>query len=739
MTLHKPGDLVFGLISDSMATHATTDEELVHAIPSHMTIEEAVACPTTYFTAYLSLIEGARLRKNEAVLIHAASGGLGQAAIQIAQHIGAEVYATVGTAAKKELLMQRYGIPEDHIFSSRTLTFAQGIKRMTKRRGVDVVVNSLSGDALLQSFKAIGKFRRFVEVGKRDAYNNTGLEMFTFLQHVSFHFINLEIVALAEDRFRYLDIARGVWKMLDSGVYKPAFPLTIFPLSDAEKAFRLMQSGKHTGKLVLRAHPGERVPVVPHDAHPLTLDPNVTYMLVGGLGGIGRSITDLFIEHGARNIAFVSRSATNAMYQQYLDDLLLKGVDARTFACDITKEEDVARMLVECSRQMPPVKGLVQCAMVLRDTIFEKMTHDDWSTGTRVKINGTWNLHSLVPKDLDFFIMLSSISGVIGNGGQANYNAGNVFQDTLAHHRHSLGLKGTSLDLGAVIDVGYLAADAGQTDEYKAKVFKGIEALGILEADIHDLMKAAVTGYIDNDTLTPPQLITGLGTGNSAPWMGHTRLSSLRKTNDAAGHSGDPNGSQDEVLEAGMAEASNLEAAIKIVEDALVARIAKAISTSPEDIDVELPLYTYGVDSLIAVEIRNWTMTRLKSEVSIFDILSALPIKDLAVKMATGSQLLRVEARQQGSNEKAGGWLEGNHPPAAHVEVPDEKTIKETVKAVVQSVKAHAPRRDHGVVTLTSKVVDSVVAPLTTTLEEVLPTPASESPPPSYNVVMSQG
>jgi NADPH:quinone reductase-like Zn-dependent oxidoreductase len=500
VTKHKPGDRVFGLISSSMATRASSDEELVHPIPSHMTIEEAVACPTTYFTAYLSLIEGARLRKNEVILIHAASGGLGQAAIQIAQHIGAEVYATVGSAAKKELLIQRYGIPEDHIFSSRTLTFAQGIKRMTKGQGVDVVLNSLSGDALLQSFKAIGKFGRFVEVGKRDAYNNTGLEMSTFLQHVSFHFINLEIVALAEDRSRYIDIGRGVWKLLDSGAFKPAFPLTVFPYCEVEQAFRLMQSGKHTGKLVIRARPGEKVPVVPHDEHPLTLSPNATYVLVGGLGGIGRSITDLFVAHGARNIAFVSRSASNTKYQQYLTDLKAKGVDARTFSCDISHEEDVAKMMDACSQQMPPIKGLVQCAMVLKDTIFEKMTHDDWAAGTRVKINGTWNLHSLAPKDLDFFIMLSSISGIIGNAGQANYNAGNIFQDNLAHHRCSLGLKGTALDLGAVLDVGYLAVDkltdADQakqlTDEYKAKVFKGLDSLSIVEADIHDMIKAYV-------------------------------------------------------------------------------------------------------------------------------------------------------------------------------------------------------------------------------------------------------
>jgi hypothetical protein len=249
---------------------------------------------------------------------------------------------------------------------------------------------------------------------------------------------------------------------------------------------------------------------------------------------------------------------------------------------------------------------------------------------------------------------------------------------------------------------------------------------------------SAVTGYIDNNTKTPPQLITGLGTGAGAPWMVQSRLAILKRTNDTAGNSNDPNASQDEVMEQGMAEASTLEAAIKIVEDALVARIAKAISTSPEDIDVELPLYTYGVDSLIAVEIRNWTMTRLKSEVSIFDILSALPIKDLAAKMATGSQLLRVEARQQEHSEKSGGWLDGNNTPAAHVEVPEEKKIKETVRSFVHKELSPALRNGNGVVTFESKAIQSVVGPLTMTLEEVNLTPATETPPPSYNVVMSQ-
>jgi acyl transferase domain-containing protein/NADPH:quinone reductase-like Zn-dependent oxidoreductase len=439
VTKHKVGDVVYGLISSSMATLASSDEELVHPIPPHMTMEEAVACPTTYFTAYLALIQGARLAKGETILIHAASGGLGQAAIQMAQHIGAEVFATVGTAEKKQLLMQRYGIPEDHIFSSRRTTFARGVKRLTNGRGVDVVLNSLAGEGLRESFKSTAEFGRFVEVGKRDAYNNTGLEMFTFLQHISFHFINLEVVALAEERSRYIDIGRAVWKMLDSGVYRPAYPLNVFNYCDVEQAFRLMQSGKHTGKLVLRARPDERVPVVPHDDHPMTINSASTVMLVGGLGGIGRSIADLFLANGARHIAFVSRTANNSKYVEYLKELEAKGVDARTFACDITDEASVGLMVQKVSQQMPPVKGLVQCAMVLRDTIFEKMTHDEWSTGTLPKINGTWNLHKSLPADLDFFIMLSSVSGVIGNGGQANYNAGNIFQDYLAHHRHALG------------------------------------------------------------------------------------------------------------------------------------------------------------------------------------------------------------------------------------------------------------------------------------------------------------
>jgi len=246
---------------------------------------------------------------------------------------------------------------------------------------------------------------------------------------------------------------------------------------------------------------------------------------------------------------------------------------------------------------------------------------------------------------------------------------------------------------------------------------------------------SAVTGYIDNETPTPPQLITGLATGNNGPYTEQPRLSVLRRIN-AAANPGGLNASQDEVMEAGMAEATTLDSAIKLVEDALVARIAKAISMSPEDIDVDLPLYTYGVDSLIAVEIRNWTMTRLKSEVSIFDILSPMPIKDLAGKMATGSKLVRPEARQQ-EGDKSDGCPESDKQGAAHVEAPEEKNIKEAVKASVQGVNALAPPRVHGLVTYQEKVANDAVRRPTTTLKEVVLTSAAESPPPSYNAVVS--
>ncbi|KAH6677568.1 putative lovastatin nonaketide synthase [Halenospora varia] len=647
------GQMVVGLSEDCFATNIRVQWRTVQPVPEGMSPESAATCVIAYCTAYFALYDNGRLKKGDTILIHSAAGGLGQAAVQLALHVGATVYATVGSTYKKELLMERYGIPENHIFTSRDTTFAQGLMRETKGRGVDVVLNSTYGEMLRQSWLCLADFGIFVEVGKRDILSNNSLEMSPFIRGCTFSAFNL--AQYTEDcephRLRNCaEVLRKVFELLGKGDVQPPFPLTQMKITQAEEAFRGLQSGKFAGKIVLTYDRDDVVPVMPKKRVPLQLDPEGTYLLAGGLGGIGRSLAELLVEHGAKHIAFLSRSGdAKDEIKVYLDKLRSKNVQATAFACDMTNREALEVTLKEMSSTMPEVKGFVHAAMLLKDSVFENMSHEHWIQASAPKIQGSWNMHELLPQNLDFFIMLSSTSGIIGNPGQSNYAAGNTFQDALAHHRRNKGLNATSINLSAVSGIGHLAENAESYDMRNPAM-----KMQINEKEIHHIFLAAIAGK-SHDKPVPAQLTTGIIGGEvlrslmeSAAWARDSKFMLLRK---ADGQSSSGSGTDDPTREAFIG-AESLPEAAGVVETALVSRLAKALFISPEDINIEQPLHAYGVDSLIAVEIRNWILKELKSEISILDILSPLPIQGLAVKIAEGSKILPAKLRVEASEKK---------------------------------------------------------------------------------------
>ena len=256
----KPGDRAMTWRLGCHQTYVRNPAVMIQMVPDDMTFEVAASIPTVYCTVYYSLFDAARLKKGESILIHAASGGVGQAAIILAKYIGAEIFATVGTEEKRQLVMEKYGISEDHIFYSRDLSFAKGIKRMTKGKGVDVVLNSLAGEALRETWHCIAYFGRFIELGKRDIVGNTGLDMEPFMRNVTFASVNLlgiyrNSIPLAARIFS------DVMSLLHQGVVRAIQPITVYSYSQMEGAFRFMQTGRHIGKIVLKPHDEDLVPV----------------------------------------------------------------------------------------------------------------------------------------------------------------------------------------------------------------------------------------------------------------------------------------------------------------------------------------------------------------------------------------------------------------------------------------------------------------------------------------------
>ncbi|KAK2003339.1 beta-ketoacyl synthase domain-containing protein [Colletotrichum falcatum] len=649
----KQGDRVSAHVLGSHATVARTLDIMCARMADDMSFAEGASLPCVFTTAYHALVNLARLRPGQSVLIHAAAGGVGQAAIQLARDMGLMIYATVGSADKKTLLTEQYDIPETHIFSSRDSSFVKGVKRVTGGRGVDCVLNSLAGELLRQSMYCLAPLGTFVEIGSRDISENTRLDMAPFAAGTTFTSFTL-LQVLRHDPGLMAETWRKTFDLVRNKVLRPPSPLTIMPVQALKDAFRLMQSGKHRGKIVLSLEHDGDVPIMRDPKTALELDPSSTYLLVGGLGGLGLSLAQMLVGSGSRNIAFISRSgATQPSAKAAMNSISASapGVQVRAYAADVADKASLAGALARCGAELPPVRGVVQMAMVLHDGVFEQMGHDRWTASVRPKVDGTRNLHEHFgpTHPLDFFIMCSSISGVIGNRGQANYAAANAFQDALAYRRRSMGLRGCAVDLGIMRDVGVLAEKGAAGD-----LVKWERLLGIREATFHALMKTVINGEMRRTPADefPAQVSVGLATagafeaaGLSLPdWLtadvrfGH--LAAVRSGASSAIESGG-NAAQTAAssLPGRLAACGTRDEAVAAVTDGLIAKVSNILLTPASEVDPGRPLYMYGVDSLVAMEIRNWIQRDVKADIALFDVLEAVPMTSFADKVVKRSKL----------------------------------------------------------------------------------------------------
>ncbi|KAE8380488.1 hypothetical protein BDV26DRAFT_135722 [Aspergillus bertholletiae] len=651
VTRLKPGDRVCTWTLGCYSTFVRNPEALVQVIPDNMSFEVAASLPIVYCTAYFAIIDTARLQKGESILIHAAAGGVGQAAIMLAQMIGAEIYATVGTLEKRKFLQERYGIPDDHIFSSRDSSFADGVRRMTKGKGVDVVLNSLAGELLRETWHSISMFGRFIEIGKRDIEINTKLEMSPFIRNVTFASVDLTVI------FRHrkplgASALNAVMDLLREGKVHEINPITTFPISQIEDAFRMMQAGKHLGKLIIQANPTDLVKVLPKQEDSLQLRADASYLLVGGLGGLGRATSVWMAEHGAKNLIFLSRSGTLKPEAAALVDRLEKaGVRVAVLQCDVSDYEKLSAAVQTSLSTMPPIRGVIHGGMVLNDSIFEAMTHEQFQDAIRPKVAGTKNLHKLTADmDLDFFILLSSAAGIVGNSSQGNYAAGGAFQDAFAHYRTAKGLPAVTLDLGSIDDVGFVA----ENQDYVVNLERW-GYLTIAQAEFFSMIKQAIVQpkRSQNDC----QVITGLGTqgmieagGDTNPdeipfWFHDAKFSHLLQMGRKHAKTAD----SDRGL--GLAEtipmAESLSEATHFICDAIIAKMAKMLGVPAESIDPSQSMAAYGVDSLVAVELRNWLFREAKADVAVFEVLGKGSLAALAGDIALKSKILPAALRKE--------------------------------------------------------------------------------------------
>jgi NADPH:quinone reductase-like Zn-dependent oxidoreductase/SAM-dependent methyltransferase len=373
----RKGDKVFflALEQSGFATYKKVPVSHVGLVPTGMTTTSAASIPLAYSLAVLALVETARLKKNETVLIHSAAGALGQACVVLAKSIGARIFATAGTEAKRELLHSTFGIPKNHIFSSRTNTFRDGILCATNGKGMDVIINSLGGELLTATWALAAPFGRFVEVGKKDAFQNNNLNMKPFDKNVTLSAIDIR--SLYQHRPEDIqEIFSQVVALLDKKIVVPIEPLTVLPISEFSTALRKIKSGDIAGKVVVTL--GKEEEVVAESAllpSPVTLHANATYLVTGGTRGIGLDLAAWMIENGAQNIILLGRSGGNSPSVQNLQKKYEgTSVTIRALACNVGNRDEMAHAVAACS-DLPPIRGVIHSALVLSVSLIYTKTY----------------------------------------------------------------------------------------------------------------------------------------------------------------------------------------------------------------------------------------------------------------------------------------------------------------------------------------------------------------------------
>ncbi len=571
------GDRVMGMVPGGLATDALIDERFLARVPEGWSDEEAASTPLVFLTALYGLTELAGLSAGERVLIHAGAGGVGMAAVQLARHLGAEVFATASEG--KWDVLRGMGLDGDHIASSRDVGFEEKFRAVTGGRGMDVVLNALAGEFVDASLRITAPGGRFLEMGKTDIRDP-------------------ETVG-GGVRYRAFDLGEAgpernkglLGELLDlfaEGALRP-LPVRTWDVRRAREAFRFMSQAKHVGKIVLTMPP--------------RWNPEGTVLITGGTGALGGHLARRLATAGMRHLLLTSRRGTDAPGAAELAaELRELGAEVTVAACDTTDRDATAALIGSVPAQHP-LTAVVHTAGVLDDGVIASLTPERLAAVLRPKVDAAWHLHELT-RDLDLaaFLPFSSIAGVMGSPGQGNYAAANSFLDALTRHRRALGLAGTSLAWGPWAHDGGMTSTLSDTDMRRMQS-GGLPPLAVEQGlDLFDIARGSDETFL---------VLVGLAPGamrgaapEDLPPLFRSMVRSGRRTaaaTDAAG-----------AAAALGAELAGLDAADRVrrVTDLIREQAARVLGhASPKAVDVTREFRELGLDSLTALELRNHLST----------------------------------------------------------------------------------------------------------------------------------
>ncbi|OJJ99176.1 hypothetical protein ASPACDRAFT_1870238 [Aspergillus aculeatus ATCC 16872] len=660
VTRFEAGDRVVVCGKGLFRTRAHFREHECTKIPPGLSLEDAAAVSAVYATAFYALITVGQIQPGQTVLIHCATGGVGLAAIHICQEIGATIYATAGLPEKRDYLHTKYGIPVENIFTSRDDSFRQGVMSKTAGAGVDLVLNSLAGSLLHASWQCVAKFGKMVELGKRDFLARGSLSMDLFNGNRSFFGVDMLSIMAEQPRVSQRLMEQFVaW--YEGNKVQPIRPIRLFAASEVAEAFKYMQSGKHMGKIVIKMPTvGDGLSTSPAKI-PLTLSKNKSYLLAGGLGGLGRAVANWLVENGARHLIFLSRSAGQRVdHEHFARELERQGCRVEMVSGDVARLQDVKVAVSKAAGRA--IGGAIQLSMVLQDVSLAKMTHNQWLQTLRPKVDGTYNLHWALEaheSSLDFFVLFSSLAGVVGTVGQSNYAAANAFLDAFVLYRRQLGRVASVLDLGLVEDIGCMH----QNHQATLTRARSTAARLIREEHVVNALHAAILSC--RSPPDPAEMISSVmmvGVSNvkplSAPgvtplWGPDIRFSTFENLQGQAARD----------LETDKMDLkgffSEIQSNPDLLDDpATELRIMSELCTlinahMSRDARENEDMATIPIDSLMSIEIRNWFRRQLGMEISLTEISKAGTVGGLSrVCVATLKERYAVLSKDTDAVEK---------------------------------------------------------------------------------------
>lgn len=618
----KIGDVVYGMAYDTLASHTLVDANAMCKVPSGFSYDELATIPAVFLTVYYSLIELARIKKGDKVLVHAATGGVGLAAIQLCKLYNCEIFATAGNEDKRAYL-KSIGI--EHVYNSRTLDFYDEILKDTDNKGVDIVLNSLTGEAMYKSLSLLSDFGKFIEIGKKDIYENSKIGLEVFQKSLSYFMVDAQKM-LFEKPEVLGELLIDISAMLEEGKIQP-LPLKTFDVSESKAAFNYLNTSKHIGKIVINLENKNKLEIQENAS--FAIDDNGTYLLTGGLGGLGLQFTKFLVEQGAKNIILLGRSAPSESVNQLLESYRNNGVNIITYQADVSNKKHLQIVLSRID-ETTSLKGVFHLAGLLDDASVLNITDENYFNVLFPKVYGALYLHELTKSyNLDYFVLFSSSAVLFASPGQGAYVASNAFLDALAQQRKLENKPALSIQWSTIADVGLAAQSDNRSNRLQdegiepllaketTEIFKEISTIkeaniGVFKFDVNK-WKHHYTTAKDNPYFSL------LGEVSTEPIVSLSYLNELKQIHDK----------------------QELE---HTLEEKIKATVSKVTKISSDKISSLSTFKSLGIDSLMSIQLKNQLEQIFETKLSVTAFWTYSTLKAYAKFLIEKLDLLKEEA-----------------------------------------------------------------------------------------------